>query len=476
MKKIQSALICLMSVMLLAGCGGSGPSEIAEIDLMEKPDNVILISEEKDTEDDGGDEAEPVNNIKSDKNEDTTGEETEEAGNSETEFDFAGAFEEGQVYNNGSYFVRIGDKVYFRNIRPESMDEGAIFGNFLSTEFHAVNCPLISYDVNTCEWAEIGTVEGTEKLYACPGGFFIGVTDPDLFDASCTNFYDPVTKESSFFCKGLPLGVSESGRILAVEEYGGQTICTVLYKDGEEIVRLGGENIDYGYVGFAGETLIVMFENANGNRILCSVDEKGDITELGMIGNADNGYGKPEQFRFLNGCIYVSLGYYEGTGHFLSRWEIVKARPGDEGSLEIALNSDDVPGTYDGEGPDPVVPVFYFDTEGVLDISGHLPYEAYMGDGDKGNDLFYYNDVFEECLLVKDFINRSNYESCSIIQDMESITETAFVIYADAEADSEYDIGWRTGYRMTGWHICAIPFDSGHTDEEGMAENIIYFE
>ena len=59
---------------------------------------------------------------------------------------------------------------------------------------------------------------------------------------------------------------------------------------------------------------------------------------------------------------------------------------------------------------------------------------------------------------------------------MESINETAFVIYADVEADSEYDIGWRMGYRKTGWHICAVPFDSDHLDDEGMAKKIIHFE
>ena len=41
------------------------------------------------------------------------------------------------------------------------MDEGATFGEFLNTEYNVVNCPLISYDMNTCEWEEIGTVAGT---------------------------------------------------------------------------------------------------------------------------------------------------------------------------------------------------------------------------------------------------------------------------------------------------------------------------
>ena len=222
--------------------------------------------------------------------------------------------------------------------------------------------------------------------------------------------------------------------------------------------------------------MIAMLHTANEEYILCSVDETGNITELGLIGNSDNGYGEPKQFKFVDGYVYLSLGYYEGTGHFLSRWEVVKAKPGVSGSLEVAINGDDEPSTYEGEGPDPDVPIFFFDTGGAIDCSEHVPYDVYMGDGDKENDLLYYDDIFEECLLVKDFIDRSDYEKCSIIQDMESITETAFIIYADAEADSEYDIGWRTGYRMTGWHICAIPFDSDHLDINGLAKDIIYFE
>lgn len=451
-KTLLKIIICVISAVLLAGCKGKPESDFNSV--QENDINEGVESDIKDEPENVEPGTEPVVDDGS----------------------FAAAFKEGRVYNNGHYFVRIGDKVYFRNISPDSMDKGATFGEFLHTEFYTMPCPLISYDVNTCKWEEIGTVAGNGELYACPKGFYIAETVPEMFDASCTNLYDPVTKETSLYCKGLPLGVSENGEILAVEEYGGQNMNTVLYRDGKETARLGGENIYHEYVGFAGETLITMLHTANDEYILCSVDEIGDVTELGMIGNADRGYGEPKQFRFLDGYVYLCLGYYEGTGHFLSHWDVVKAKPGARDSLKIAINGDDVPSEYEGEGPDPDVPIFFFDTGGAIDTSKHVPYELYMGDGDKENDLCYYDDIFEERLLVKDFIDRSDYEKCSIIQDMESIAETAFVIYADAEADSEYDIGWRTGYRMTGWHICAIPFDPDHLDDNGQAKDIIYFQ
>ena len=460
-KSLVTIIICLISAMLLAGCG---KQKSDERNLTDKLESVM-----EDIDAGSGDEeifdTKPQNIDK----------ETEEPGKSVIDLDFAGAFKEGRVYNNGNYFVMIGDKVYFRNISPDSMDEGAAFGEFLNTEYNTINCPLISYDINTCECEEIGIVAGTGELYACPQGFYIAETVPDMFDASCTNLYDPVKKEISYYCSGLPCGVSKSGEILAVDEVGGQNMDTVLYKDGKEIARLGGEMILYEYVGFAGETLITMLHTANDEYVLCSTDEEGNTTELGVIGNSDNGYGVPEQFRFLDGYVYASIGYYEGSGGSLSHWEVVKAKPGVSGSVEIVINDDDVPVTYEDVGYDPDVPIFFFDTGGAIDYSEHLPYDPYMGSGDKENDLLYYDDIFEERLLVRDFIDRSNYEKCSIIQDMESITDTAFIIYADAEADSEYDIGWRMGYRMTGWHICAIPFGYDHLDVDGLAKEIIYF-
>ncbi len=459
---LTRVLLIMLALMLvfLAGCASASGSN-----LKDKPDDAREKSEE--AEDDSRDEAKPEKKKK--KKSDKT------RRKSKGDFDFAAAFQEGRVDNNGHYFVRIGDKVYFRNISPNSMDEGATFGEFLHTEFYTVRCPLISYDINTCEWEEIGTVAGNGELYACPQGFYIGETNPEMFDASCTNLYDPVTGETTLVCGGLPSGVSKSGEILAVEEWSDGNGYTVLYKDGNEIVRIGGEDIYYYYVGFADETLIAILRTDDNDSILCSVDEDGDVTEMGWIDNAEGGYSVPKQFKFLDGYVYVCLGYYEGTGHFLSHWKVVKAKPGVKGSLKIAIDGDDVPSTYEGEGPDPDVPIFFFDTGGAIDCSEHVPYDVYMGSGDKENDLLYYDDIFEEQLLVRDFIDRSDYRNCSIIQDMESIAETAFVIYADAKADSEYDLGWRTGYRMTGWHICAIPFGYDHLDDDGLAKEIIYF-
>ena len=440
-KSLATFIICLLCIALLAGC--SGTSDAAIKDKLDKAEESAKVAEEKSKK---KKEKEP---------------DKEEAKKPAQDTYFGEAFEKKLVNNNGNYFVRIGDKTYFRNISPESMDEGAIFGEFLLTENKPVECSLISYDMNTCEWEEIGKITGVGKLYACPEGFYIGQKDPDNYENTSTELFDPETGKSETYCEGFPIGISESGRILAVEQYKGQCVHTVLIKDGKEIADLGGENLYYECVGFAGENLITMLHTANEEYLLYSVDGEGDVTGLGLIGDSENGFGEPKQLLYTGENIYICIGYYEGTGHFLSRWDVIKAKPGVKGSVEIALNGDAAADDYDGEGPDPDVPVIYIDETDTLCYSEHVPYVAYMGEGEGQNDLLYYDDVFDATLLAHDFIDRSDYENCSIIQDMESVTETAFVIYADAETAPEYDIGWRLGYRMTGWHICAVPFVSG---------------
>ena len=177
-----------------------------------------------------------------------------------------------------------------------------------------------------------------------------------------------------------------------------------------------------------------------------------------------------EQFIAVGKDIYQSFGYYEGTGHFLADWIATKATCGVEGSLETVLDS----GNSDTDVNDNV-PRIFIDETGKLCDAGHLPYEPYMGSEENRNNLYYYDDIFEPQMLVRDFINNSYTGDCSMIQDMVQTDETMFVIYADAVEDPEYDIGWRTGYRISGWHICAIPFGSEHLGEDGLAKDIIEF-
>ena len=459
-KTITFILICALSVFGLSSCKGK-TEEPAPAETAEKTEEI------SGTEESG---TKPDENPPADEKPDAKTEEVKE----EAAGAFSEAFEKGLVHNNGSYFVRIDDKVYFRNIPMDSMEEGAIFGDFLGGERNTKDCPLLCYDTESCTWEEVGKISGVGKLFACPGGFYIG--DVDEEGNYTTYFFDLKIGEESKYYDGSPLGVSDSGELLAVEQYTSSGSVISLIKDGKEIAGFGNESLYYEYCGFAGETLIVLSHDQDGECVLCSVDEKGEMTELGPV--SMSGYPCPEQLEVMKDDVYLLAACYEGTGHFLSEWKTFKATPGVKDSIEDYENGKDEyyeeSGADDAEGPEEAVPKICFDTGGNLFYSGHQPYKAYMGSPDNGRDnLYYYNDIYDKCLLVKDFIDNDYGDTCSIVQDITSDTDTVFVIYADVEADPEYDIGWRTGYRRTGWHICAIPYGYGHEDENGQAKEIL---
>ena len=55
------------------------------------------------------------------------------AGETDTPSVFGEAFLEGEVENNGGFFVRVGDTVYFREYGQDVLPETALFGEFITT-------------------------------------------------------------------------------------------------------------------------------------------------------------------------------------------------------------------------------------------------------------------------------------------------------------------------------------------------------
>lgn len=482
-KKIAGMVIGAMSIMLLAGCGGSADTPAPENKTAAEQE-AADVQEGSGKEENGKaetDNAEPSGEQKADEGA-SAGTATESGTPGFDAAAFAQSFKKG-VVDNGSYFVRVGDNVYFRKISPDSMQEGIEFGRFLRGEYNSVECPLICFDLESGKYEEIGNIQGTGELYACPEGFYIGDMDPDSPDADITWLYNPVTGEQNQYCYGVPQGVSKSGKLLAVEQHQSALVCfpTVLIKDGEEIVSLGDADNYYMYCGFAGEDLIVIQRKGWGGEsdeewFVCSVNEKGEVTTLGSMGSFTYSYPELQEFKYVNGTVYMVFGFFEGSGHYLSSWITYKVVPGESDSLaEVPDGKDDY--YYEAqEGYEDVVPKLCFDTGDYIFYSIHTPFDAFMGYGAKSNNMYYYDESYDDCLLLRDFIKNDYGEKCQIIQDLTTFPQYIFAIYADAEQDEEYSIGWRTGFRRTGWHICAIPFGLGAYDEKSAAEGIIYFD
>ena len=190
-RSLAMIIIGLIICYILVGCGKAADTGLPDKLKTEKE------SEEKKIQEGSYSKKEPVEGSY----DETVSEEVSEEDVAST-FDaasFADAFKNGSVVN-GSYFVRVGNKVYFRKISPDSMDAGAQFGEFLNTEFTPTVCPLICFDLNAGKYEEVGKIRGVGELYACPEGFYVGELNPNSLDSYCTDLYDLATGESDFYC------------------------------------------------------------------------------------------------------------------------------------------------------------------------------------------------------------------------------------------------------------------------------------
>ena len=166
-KDILKILIitCLLSVFLMAltGCGDE-----AELAQMELPPDIEAMGEKKaGFRKLDGDAASEKKESAAEEEKGETEEETEGSYGL-----FAEAFENGEVENNGGYFVRIYDMVYYRVYGTRGLEHVTLWGD-ISEKEEEVESEIKSYDLNTGESNSICKVIGTGKLFAVTDGFVI---------------------------------------------------------------------------------------------------------------------------------------------------------------------------------------------------------------------------------------------------------------------------------------------------------------
>ncbi|MCR5249341.1 MAG: hypothetical protein K6E50_01900 [Lachnospiraceae bacterium] len=449
MKKKCFLAIFLASVMALAACESSKP---------EDPRGSFEGEDEKTTPTEKP--AEPaVPTVEDDRP-------TDPAGDTSNGF-FAPYFARGDVENNGDYFVRVGDLVWYRELLPENLAAGATFGEFLYTEEEHRSSKLCCYDLNKGFWEEVCDVTGRGELYACPKGIYInaeGIEETDLID--------PETGEQTKYCDGMPLGISPSGELLAVERWGGQVAETVLVKDGKDVLALSGENLYYECCGFAGETMIVLVHDESEEhdwRIL-AVTEDGEQTELGTTGTSEStSWPKVEQFLTKSdGSIALSIAYYEGTGNFLADWKLVEADPRVAGSVEETADLAEFEASHFSGEEAVEAPRIWENGIGAIEYNEYVPGDLHVNEG----NLLRVDQTWGGWPVLNGYFGPKEDGHTSILQRGVILRDTAFVIYADVAEDADYDIGWRPGYRMEKLVMNAIPFGEEFLNNDGEPENV----
>ncbi len=399
---------------------------------------------------------------------------------------FASAFRKGEIENNGGHFVRVGDKVYFRQYGKRTLDSPHVNGKFLNAGTGEGKSKITYYDLTEKSVRAAFDDDGVGELYAAPSGFWLerAADGPYYTDAYLVS---PGGEELACLSGMDILGISDDGGFLALRDLDTEgDLCIVNSseepgEDGPQIVTraIPEEMETLEYCGMYGEWMIFLAcdTEAKTNALYSLSGVSGELTCLGEIEvpYAENGNFNlallTQQFLSDEKGIYLSAACFQGRAAALGSYVCVGAVPGEEDSAyvitDITQADPDLPsdlieipvlGLFEPGEPE-IVPA----RKGTLELS-----LDYCG------DLIYVDSPYSAWVLREDFVKEYDYwdeaEPVDIIQDMSVIGETAYVIRATVLRVPDSD--WYPHYAMLSMTWERIPFGQGDVRSDGYAKSV----
>ena len=363
------------------------------------------------------------------------------------------------VENNGGWFVRVGDQVWFRRYGDGTLDETQLWGEFLTTlPSHGGTSELCRYDEKTGKVDAVLEDDGYGRLWYGTDGFFLTRVEEGADGAINTHVYfrSPDGAEQEL-CEGTVNGVSDNGRFLALWHDGELTV----YEGLEKRYAVPTKDNSMNYMEFAaltddGDILYVDRDDTvmPAAVTLCQHRLDGSTVELGALPY-------PEETDFFDGpvlekCLldggdaFFLFAWYQGTGHFFADAVCVRATLGAADSLRELEQPERREGDVDS------APQLYRGANGVA--LGFVPPDS-LSLSDAGcGDLLWHRSETDAVTLAADFIPESPYENGGlIIQSQEVVGGAAYLTVAQAYRMPEEDIGWRAAYMPGEFYYLRVP-------------------
>lgn len=383
---------------------------------------------------------------------DENSDETEAAGDITAEMILHGDPVRADVFNNGHYFVKIIDRVYFREYGVRALENPTIWGKYLLTPT-GDSSYIDYYDEKTGE-----TVRAFEDF----GFGNIAYLEPVLFmnglDFSVSEYGTPYIYakgrngediELPEIYHGTIKGVSDNNEMLFLEStYVGNDFkpeIAGITGDGRRAFTIESKN-HLNYVGTTGDYIIysenIYDYDGTTAKIWCKniyEDETVPIMELTCDYGVDINFG--ELFT-LKGKSYIPVIRVAGTAGIFQDGFVIEYMPGvgDSGKTAADFYADE----YD-DRPRVVIDGV---ERGFYDLSDDTYYvesKSYESDG----DLCRKQKDGSVHLEIANMIPGADYYE--IRKDMtlaERVGENGFVMLATHVYDEEGSIGWRDGFRL----------------------------
>ena len=366
-----------------------------------------------------------------------------------------------EVENNGGFFVRVGDAVWFRHYGGGTFDEPQLWGDFLSPwPSHPSASTLCRRGEADGSVTEALPDDGFGPLWFGIDGFYLTrVTDVDTREA----YFKALDGTETPLREGVVAGVSEGGRYAAVQvDDGGQQNTALYLYDGTRELRsvLPGElaYLEYAALTDAGSLIYACHEYATGEFVstLRQLDADGTETVLGTLPEQEFEFPpidlRLEQCVLRGGEVYCVFAWYNGTGHFLTRSLCARAALSQPDSLRVmelpAWATDDYPGVppqlYDSE------------TDGVT-IVQNLPGGLFVAE----NSLFRFDAAGESELIAADLLGQPSHpDEEYFVQPIETVGNAVYLMAMSARRSPEDDVGWRMAYTPGELRCLRVSLDS----------------
>ncbi|MBQ7534235.1 MAG: hypothetical protein IJT43_01295 [Stomatobaculum sp.] len=362
------------------------------------------------------------------------------------------------IENNGGYFVRVGDLVFFRDYSGVTEKLTGVSGDFLHDSNLGKGSRFCCFDKASGKTTVLSEDEGSGPLYYVNGMFYFkgqtGLSDGTETEGVYRCWPDGSGRElfSGDGYAGVS-AVSRTGHKIYIHQYGKnpQGILT----DGTiygTFLDMPADEIHF-FSDFDGDDLILAVHDGKKgeNRVLRIDGTTGEETVLGIIPGieADSwGYPSIEQMYLEGEDLYLGAAWYAGTAHMLQDYMVLKMNARKADSLTVLKQ--ELP---EGSGEGGPAPKFYFNYNNELLFTEHDPKGEAALSEDSSGDLVWYDSPFGATVLQKDFVKKNWYEAkdgetVPVLQKAEFVDGDVYLLMAEAVRTPEEDIGWRMGFTM----------------------------
>ena len=405
-----------------------------------------------------------------------------------------------EIENNGGFFIRVGNKIYFRRYGHHTLESNALFGQFLENSYSGEDTENISamlaYDMETGQVTEVFEDAGYGRLFAGDGGFYCKRAGDGYGNIAYWISYDG--SKSVDLGQAVPVGISmpaadpdKQAAFLALQaqdpDHFGELF--ILHEGRETARAVPGEDEFLEFCGMTGEYAVYLLSDTktNTNHLYSLSGKSGEAVCLGEMPIGKNQFYGPyletEQFLADEKGVYLVASYYQGTGHFLTFSLAVSAVPGTADSLKLLASrglateeaeDENVNKANEGDAADEnesnaserdgelSPPILFLTAPGEADIVPGPAGTAGLSETVYG-DLVYYDSPYSALELIPDFIPHKEWGSPEkkFLQTAEVVGDAVYLIAARAERNEEADVGWRMAYKLKELEWLRVPIAAG---------------